>query len=874
MNTGSNKTTPTFLKDYSPYPFDIETVDLHFELFEEKTIVRNQMSIARNNATKVLGVLVLYGEGLKLLSLHLDNKELTAKQYQITETELTLFDLPEKCQLTIVTEIYPDKNTALSGLYRSEKLYCTQCEAQGFRHITYYPDRPDVLSCFTTTIVADKALYPILLSNGNKGETGDLEKGRHFVKWLDPFKKPSYLFALVAGNLQAIKDTFTTSSGRKVALEIYVEPQNIDKCDYAIGALKRSMQWDEKVYAREYDLDVYMIVAVNDFNMGAMENKGLNIFNSKYILANEKTATDVDFQNVESVIGHEYFHNWTGNRVTCRDWFQLSLKEGLTVFREQQFSSEMGSAIVKRINDVRMIKTRQFAEDAGPMAHPVRPESYIEINNFYTATVYYKGAEVIRMLHTFLGSTGFRKGMDLYFKRHDGQAVTIENFVAAMQDANHANLDQFHLWYSQAGTPQVLVEAEYSPTDETFTLNIKQSCPPTPGQDQKAPFLIPIKFALYDEAGKEMPIKTQAIIQQTPEGACLLLSQAQEKITFEVVKSRPVPSLLRNFSAPVKLSYPFTQADLILLMQHDQDEYNRWDAAQRLYLWAIKSEAVDNYRLFDAFKQLLRDKKINRALLAQLLILPSFQFIAEEAQVIDVGKILKARNVFVTQFCESLIEPLLAVYEHCMEEDDESFSGEMQEVRLLKNVCLAHLVRTNDPRSFTLVEKQYNESSNMTNLIGALSAINHANHPLREKLFADFYHTWQNEVLLVNKWLGLQAVSELPHALDNIQALLSHKAFDIKNPNKVYALINTFGTSNAERFHDSLGRGYDFLASKIIEIDPLNPQVAARLLESLTTWKRLDSAHGQKMKEALLKIQASGKLSQDSYEIVSKTLQD
>lgn len=871
MTQTREKTQATYLKDYTPYPFQVESVDLHFELFEGKTIVRNAMVVVHKTANPV--PMVLNGENLKLLSIQVDDKELGLNEYEQTPLSLTIFHLPQKSQIVIVTEIYPEKNTALSGLYRSNKMYCTQCEAEGFRRITYYPDRPDVLSSFTTTIVADRTNYPVLLSNGNKVSSGEMADNRHYVQWHDPFKKPCYLFALVAGSLYKIADKFTTQSKRQVALEIYVEPQNKDKCDYAMGALKRSMAWDEKAYGREYDLDVYMIVAVNDFNMGAMENKGLNIFNSKYILANEKTATDIDFQNVESVIGHEYFHNWSGNRVTCRDWFQLSLKEGLTVFREQQFSSEMGSSIVKRINDVRLIKTRQFAEDRGPMAHPVQPDSYIEINNFYTSTVYYKGAEVIRMLHTLLGSGGFRLGMDLYFKRHDGQAAIIEDFVEAMAEANNQKLDQFYLWYKQAGTPQVKVNGEYDAKEARFTLTLSQSCPPTPGQEEKQPFLIPIRLALYDEKGQELTLKTNDTLQMTPEGACLLLKEREQKITFENVKSIPVPSLLRHFSAPVKLEYPYAEEDLILLMQADSDDYNRWDASQRLCLRAIKSESLPNAKLVAAFEILLKDNSLNPALLGQILQLPSFQFIAEESDVVEVQKILNARNRFIDAFCEALKGTLFEVYTRCHRADDESFSGKMQEIRLLKNICLAHLVRTKDPRSLELVESQYQNSHNMTNLLGALFAINHTANPLREKLFENYYQKWQSEVLLVNKWLSLQALSELPNALDNIQKLLSHQAFDIKNPNKVYALISTFGSSNAERFHNSHGHGYDFLAERIMEIDPFNPQVAARLLESLTPWKRLDKEHGERMKSALLKIQAGGSLSEDSFEIVTKTLQ-
>ncbi|MBN9289228.1 MAG: aminopeptidase N [Gammaproteobacteria bacterium 39-13] len=877
----NSKLNTTYLKDYLAPDFEVEGIDLHFELNEDKTIVHSVLKLCRNSIQgKHHCPLILQGEALKLISLHLDGRPLASHQYDLTPTSLSLNDVPDIFTLEVVTQIEPQKNTTLSGLYRSNNLYCTQCEAQGFRRITYYLDRPDVMAPFTTTIVADKTRYPILLSNGNKIDQGELSDNRHWVKWQDPFKKPCYLFALVAGDLAKIADTYTTMSGKKVALEIFVEPQNKEKCQYALESLKKSMQWDEQAYGREYDLDIYMIVAVNDFNMGAMENKGLNIFNSKYILASEKTATDIDFQNVEAVIGHEYFHNWTGNRITCRDWFQLSLKEGLTVFREQQFSASTGSSSVKRINDVRIIRTRQFAEDAGPMAHPVRPESYIEINNFYTTTIYNKGAEVIRMLHTMLGKDKFRKGMDLYFERHDGQAVTIEDFVAAFSDANNIDLTQFHRWYHQAGTPKVTVKEQYDPKTKQFKIALSQTCPITPDKKEKKPFVIPIKVALYDDNGKSIAIESKGHIEKTEQGYYLILDKESQEFVFENVPIKPVPSLLGDFSAPVKLFYPYTDAELALLMTCDEDLFNRWDAAQRVSTSAIKSLMSDFQQdktfttpttFIEAYRELFKQNIADPALIAQLLSLPSFQYVAEDFPVIDVNALNQARKFLLQSFAEKLQDELANCYYAAQEADDGSLSGESMGYRALKNVCLYYLVRSSS-QWLEVAQKQFKQAKNMTDMMGALSAINSSTSPIRQTLFEDFYQQFKNEPLVVNKWLSLQASADLPTVLDNIKNLLTHESFDIGNPNKVYALINTFGMANPERFHDDKGLGYEFLADRVIELNQRNPQVAARILEGLTQWKRIDEAHSALMKKALMKIEAVSDLSEDVYEIVTKSL--
>ncbi len=881
MKMQNAKLKTTYLKDYQTPDYFVLSIDLHVELQEDKTIVHSLINIVRNNKKESATPLVLMGESLKLLSLRLNDKPLATHEYQISPHTLTILSVPDAFALEVVTEIYPQKNTTLSGLYRSGNMFCTQCEAEGFRRITYYLDRPDVMALFTTTIVADKTKYPILLSNGNNIEAGELSNNRHYVKWQDPFKKPSYLFALVAGDLVKLSDSYKTLSGRNVALEIYVEAQNKDKTDYAMKALKNSMQWDEKAYGREYDLDVYMIVAVNDFNMGAMENKGLNIFNSKYVLASEKTATDADFQNVEAVIGHEYFHNWSGNRITCRDWFQLSLKEGLTVFREQQFSAYMGSPTVKRINDARIIRTRQFAEDAGPMAHPVRPDSYIEINNFYTSTVYNKGAEVIRMLYTLLGADGFRKGMDLYFNRFDGQAVTIEDFVAALSDANKKDLTQFFRWYNQAGTPQVTVKEEYSPKLKQFKLTITQKCAKTPDNQTKSAYVIPIKIALYDDKGDKIAIESQTPIHQTADGQFLILDKDTNEFVFENVPVKPVPSLLGNFSAPVKLSYPYTESELVLLMTSDEDLFNRWDASQRLGTKAIKSLMKDYAEnktlmvpviLIEAYREIMRQDIPEPALLAQLLAIPSFQYVAENFTQVDVDALVSARKALIDEFSQNLEDDLAKVYTFANDKDDGSLNGASMGYRALKNTCLYYLVKASS-KWLSLAQTQYEKARNMTDKMGALNAINHSTSQIRQTLFDDFYKTYKQDDLVVNKWLTLQACADLPSVLDNIQALLTHEGFDIANPNKVYALINAFAMANPERFHDEKGKGYMFLADRVIELNQRNPQVAARLLEGLTQWKRLDATHSELMKKALQKIEATENLSEDVFEIVSKSLQ-
>lgn len=874
----------TYLHDYLAPDYLIEKIDLFVDLFDDKVLVRSIMQINRNEMSgQHQRPLVLNGEDLTLISVKVDGNTLHVTDYQKDERTLTLnIDKPH-FELEITTEIYPQLNTTLSGLYRSNKLFCTQCEAEGFRRITYYLDRPDVMSTFTTTISANKQQYPVLLSNGNPISKGE-EAERHWVTWEDPFKKPAYLFALVAGDLVEITDYFTTMSGRKVKLSIFVEAENKDKCDYAMASLKHAMKWDEERYGLEYDLDIYMIVAVKDFNMGAMENKGLNVFNAKYVLADSQTATDADFMGVEMVIGHEYFHNWTGNRVTLRDWFQLSLKEGLTVFREQQFSQESGSAAVKRIEDVKQIRTRQFAEDSGPIAHPVRPDSYIEINNFYTMTIYYKGAEVIRMLHTLLGESSFRKGMDLYFSRHDGQAVIIEDLINALKDASPneslVDFNQFMRWYSQAGTP--IINVEQKKEGDTVTLTFTQSCPPTPGQKTKKPFVMPIKINLYDTmSGQLIDLAKHPKIKQTETGCYFVLSKEEDTLVIEGQTKEVIPSLLGGFSAPVKVEYDYQPTDLAFIIQHDEDGFSRWDKSQVLTSTVVKNLILDqksneSVTLPDLFKDiyhsLLNDQKTEPALLAQLISLPSFYYIAEELDIIPVEKLnhilTGLKKAVAIEFKDILAQRYLLSHE----QDTGLFEPDSVGHRSLKNTCLSMLGRLQDEQYIKWIEAQYRHARNMTDSMGALWAINHVNHPLREQLFDDFYHKWQKDSLVVDKWLSLQAQSELPNTLESIQGLMNHPAFDIKTPNKVYALLRSLGASNPVCFHEASGKGYAFLAKQVIALNEQNPQVAARILEPLTQFKRLDEKHAHLMRLALELIQAEEKLSEDVFEIVSKSL--
>ena len=873
---------PIYLQDYKPPNYLIDSVDLDFDLAEEVTRVRSRLSIQRNAFQTHAIPLVLDGEDLVLKSLRLNGCVLKTSEYHVDEKSLRIDKVPDSFVLEIETEIKPQENTALEGLYKSSGNFCTQCEAEGFRRITYFPDRPDVMACFSTTISANQEKYPVLLSNGNLIDKGLLADGRHWVKWQDPHRKPCYLFALVAGDLVCQEDSFITRGGRNVTLQIFVEEMNADKCEHALRSLKKAMRWDEEVYGCEYDLDIYMIVAVNDFNMGAMENKGLNIFNSKYVLAKPETATDWDYNAIEGVIAHEYFHNWTGNRITCRDWFQLSLKEGLTVFRDQCFSADMGSATVQRINDVRGLRASQFTEDAGPMAHPVRPESYMTINNFYTTTVYNKGAEVIRMIQQILGAKGFRLGMDLYFERHDGQAVTTDDFVKAMEDANGSDLVQFRNWYSQAGTPQVKVQTEFEASTKTYTLTFQQSCKATPNQPLKRPFHLPIAMGLLDPRGKHLPLQLAGEDHPSASSTRVLnLRQQQESFHFVGIDRPPVPSLLRGFSAPVKLQFEYSDEDLAFLMANDQDLFNRWEAGQRLAIKTIL-DLVENYQqhktlqlnqsFVAAFHKILTDPILDLSLLAEILTLPEESYLAEMMEVIDVSAVHHVRDFVRETLARELKGAFLNSYHKYQEAGPFRLDTHSMAKRRLKNISLSYLVQLNDPIVFDHSLDQFRSACNMTDKLGALNALVLNNSPYRSQVLSEFYERWQADPLVVDKWFSVQAMAPLPATLREVIKLMDHPAFEIKNPNKVRALIGTFSNANPFCFHEVSGAGYQFLADCILQLNALNPQIAARLSSSLSRWKRYDLQRQEQMKHQLERILRAPGLSKDVYEIVSKSL--
>lgn len=855
--------TTIYLKNYQAPLFTVDTVNLNFDLYDDHALVRSELKLTRAHP----GALHLYGDELELVSVHLNGRQLEPTEYQASPDALIIESCPDELTLTIVTRIYPQDNTHLSGLYRSNHLFCTQCEAEGFRRITYFLDRPDVLATYTTRISADKKHYPVLLSNGNLIDAGDDADGRHWVVWHDPFKKPAYLFALVAGNLAQLRDKFVTSSGRVVDLRIYVEPGNEDKCAHAMESLKKSMRWDEEVYGCEYDLDIFMIVAVSDFNMGAMENKGLNIFNSKYILARPDTATDQDFADVEGVVAHEYFHNWTGNRVTCRDWFQLSLKEGLTVFRDQEFSRDMNSRDVNRIMDVKALRSSQFPEDASSMAHPVRPESYQEINNFYTATIYNKGAEVIRMQHTLLGKERYRKGMDLYFARHDGQAVTIDDFVAAMEDANGVDLTQFKRWYSQAGTPEVVVSSTYE--QGKLSLTMKQSCPATPECHDKQPFHIPIRVALFDAKGQLMPIKHDI----------LELTQAEQTFSFTDLSEKPVISLLREFSAPIKLKHELSQDELIFLVRHELDGYAKWDAAQRLALNCIKAclglpraQWLVPEALIAALKHVLLDESLDTSLRAELLTPPCFEEVAAMLDTVDVSAVEAVRDYFRAQLGLHLHEAAQLMYEKLWQAEDHCMNGPAYGRRKLRNVCLWLMMKSKEHAAIDACQQQFAQAQTMTDQIASFALLaNCGQQNLREQAINDFYQQWSQDELVMDKWFALQASCELPDTLSQVRKLLQHPDFSIKNPNKARAVIGAFCMANPRNFHAADGSGYAFLAEMLLTLDKLNPQIAARIANPFTRWQRYDKPRQLLMRQQLEHL-AQQQLSRDLGEVVSKSL--
>jgi len=871
-----------YLKEYKTPDFLIDHVALTFELDEEQTRVHSVLQLTRNTSEEA-APLVLMGECLELGEVKIDDVTLDKSAYEVTDSRLTIPDVPDSCSLEIETFIKPQENFSLEGLYKSSGNYCTQCEAEGFRKITYFLDRPDVMALFTTTIIADKEKFPVLLSNGNPEDSGELDDGRHWAKWRDPFKKPCYLFALVAGDLGFIEDHYTTKSGRDVLCRIYVQHHNIDQCDHAMVSLKKSMQWDEDTYGREYDLDVYNIVAVDDFNMGAMENKGLNVFNSKYVLAKQETATDTDFIGIEAVIGHEYFHNWSGNRITCRDWFQLTLKEGLTVFRDQQFTADMNAAAPKRIDDVNVLRTAQFAEDAGPMAHPIQPDSYQEINNFYTVTVYNKGAEVIRMIHTLLGKEKFRQGMDLYFERFDGQAVTTEEFVGAMEEASQVDLRQFRRWYKQAGTPEISVSEDFDADSKKYILELSQKTPATPGQDEKQPFHIPVKISLMDKVAKPIVLQMADQPPVADESMVLDFVEPQQRFEFEGVAEKPVLSILQGYSAPVKLHFERDDEELAFCMAHETDDFNRWEAGQQLSSRLIlsmvesikKGEALmlpDYY--VQACKKILLEKTLDKALTARALTLPSLMYVGEMMPVIDVDEIHQAREFIYSQLAKELKADLLEVYQANSQSGSRqqfSLSPESMAKRFLKNQSLAYLMYL-EGQGESLATSQFYEADNMTDQMAAFKSLVHHQAASSDKVVDEFYQQWRQDNLVMDKWFSVQAT--VPHAssIARVKKLFEHNDFDIKNPNRVRSLLGVFCAANPLCFHEINGSGYELLGHYIEIIDVMNPQIASRLCVPLTRWRRYNEVRQTLMKTQLQRLISLPGLSNDVSELVEKSL--
>ena len=872
---------PVRLSEYRPPDWLVETVDLDVKLHPTQTPVRATLKFKPNPAAGAPAPLVLDGDGLTLVSLKIDGAQVPQDGYVASPDGLTIAQPPHRpFTLEIETLVDPTANLQLSGLYRSSGNYCTQCEAEGFRRITYYPDRPDVMAVFTTRIEADKAEAPVLLANGNLTESGDLPGGRHYAIWHDPWPKPAYLFALVGGKLGHIEDSFVTASGRKVALRIYVEPGKEDRAGYAMDSLKRSMRWDETAFGREYDLDVFMIVAVSDFNMGAMENKGLNVFNDKYVLATHKTATDNDFVSIEAIIAHEYFHNWTGDRITCRDWFQLCLKEGLTVYRDQEFTSDQRSRIVTRIGDVRGLRASQFVEDAGPLAHPVRPELYSEINNFYTTTVYEKGAEVVRMIHTLLGAELFRKGMDLYFERHDGHAATVEQFVQCFAEVSRRDFKQFMRWYSQAGTPQVVASGHYDAGAKTYKLDLAQVIPPTPGQPTKEPMVIPLLTGLIGRDGRDLPLVLAD--GQRPERGLLILDKQAASFVFTGLSERPVLSTNRNFSAPIRLMANLSAGDLRLMAARDADPFNRWQAVQTLgsallvgnvaRLRAGQDPEIDE-GLLDALAAILADKTLEPAFIAEALSPPSEADIAREiGRDVDPDAIFRARTALRTLIGLHLNAPLTTTYQGLADNGPYSPDAVSAGRRLLKNVCLDLLAATQESHAIRLVAQQYQAADNMTDRMAALGTLSLHDTPERQAAFDDFYGRYKDDPLIIDKWFSLQATTPDPKTLDRVRALTGHPAFSMTNPNRVRSLIGAFAQGNATQFNRADGLGYEFVADRILALDPANPQVASRMTTAFKSWRVLESGRRGRAQAALQRIAAAPKLSRDVSDIVQRAL--
>ncbi|WP_374027359.1 aminopeptidase N [Bdellovibrio bacteriovorus] len=866
-----------YLKDYKSPAFTVDSVNLDFNLNEDFCRVVAKSQVRRVHP----GEMRLNGEELKLISIKINGQQLNADQYQITEEELIVPSVPDSFTLEIETELQPQNNTSLEGLYKSNGIFCTQCEAQGFRKITYFFDRPDVMTSYSVTIEADKAKYPVLLSNGDRIKIEDLGNGRHKAFWQDPHKKPCYLFALVAGDLGVIRDTFTTMNGRKVNLEVYAAHGKQERCWHAMDSLKKSMKWDEEVFGLEYDLNDYMIVAIDDFNAGAMENKGLNIFNSRLVLADSNSATDVDFHSIESVVAHEYFHNYTGNRVTLRDWFQLSLKEGLTVFRDQEFSADMTDRGVQRIEDVDALRAGQFAEDAGPNAHPVRPESCMAVDNFFTMTIYEKGSEVIRMMQTIVGRKGFRKGMDEYFKRHDGQAVTTEDFAAAISNPNNKDFTQFRRWYNQSGTPVVSVQENFDAAKGEFHVTLEQSCPPTPGQPTKEPFHIPLMMGLLDNSGKELSLSCDKITVNTDGKNLMELKEQKETFVFKGLKERPVLSVLREFSAPVNLRWEASENDLYFLMQNDTDSFNRREMAQKLGLRLFKkmiqqARAKETLKVDDRFittmTAILADESMDPAFKAKMLQLPSYAVLAQEEAVLDAEAFYQARTTLRKAIAAANRAQLLNIYRKYHGVEPKSREPKVFGHRALKNQALAYLADLHDPEIMEIVNKQYWDAQNMTDRMTAMSILADSDSAHREKALQNFYEEWKNDSVVINKWFTAQATTtSRKQVLEDVKALTKHPAFNITNPNNVYSLLRAFG-ANLVRFNDPNTNAYEFYADKILEIDPKNPQVAARLCAAFNFVSKLEPAMKEKALTQIKRMVAVESLSKNSRELLQSAL--
>ncbi|UTW57595.1 aminopeptidase N [Kordiimonas sp. SCSIO 12603] len=860
-----------FLKDYSAPTFSIEKISLLFELFEDSAIVTAK-SVFRKTIPSETTLTLDGGQYMELLTIELDGRQLSPNEYTLTDTSLVIHGLPEVFELTVKTKLKPKENTRLDGLYYSGGNFCTQCEAEGFRHITYFLDRPDVLASYDVRIEADKARYPVLLANGNRSENGDLENGRHFAEWHDPHPKPSYLFALVAGDLAERKSSFVTKSGNEIELNIYVRPEDMERSEYAMGALQRSMKWDEDVYGLEYDLNIYNIVAVSDFNMGAMENKGLNIFNTKYVLADQYTATDADFGHVEGVIGHEYFHNWTGNRVTCRDWFQLSLKEGLTVFRDQEFSADLGSRSLKRIEDVKALRFSQFPEDGSPLAHPVRPEKYVEINNFYTATVYNKGAEVIRMMHTLIGASAFRDGMDLYFERHDGQAVTCEDFVKAMESASGMDLRQFRLWYSQAGTPTVSFERRRKGND--VSLRLEQACPATPGQATKKANHMPIVIGWLDASGKEITPAIEGSGNWNGTSCLLQLTETMQEFVFRDVPEGAVLSFLRGFSAPVLVKSDYSESELAHLIKCDTDAFARYEAAQTLATDVLIAayEGVDSTSravYLEAISGCLSADQQDDALLAELVSIPSELEVGQKISELDVERLHIVREALLREVAEQNMKQLLGIYQS-LKQSDYELSEQAKGKRRLRNRMLSYLSLLDGGDQ--IVKTHYHDANNMTDQIAALIEVSHGDFDYRQEIFDDFYKQWHENELVIDKWFAVQAQSKRSDTLSLVEELSNHDDFSYTNPNRLRSLVMSFSLLNQRGFHAADGSGYKFLANVIAEVDKKNPQTAAKLVAPLGRWQKQPQNNAALMKKYLNTLLETSTLSDDVRELCEKSV--